>query len=375
MNRQPIQLAARAHCRSRSAAPSPSADRRPDDRPTLRPLPLPPNPPPRHVRTRSQRRRPGSVARAPSSATARLVPRLTRVSACSWADAHRTSISPRRPRPPLRTLPPSSRRLQVQPVHEPPGRSVPLHLRFAPARLALTPPSSLLQAPSSSSPPSLRTLPLLQPVDRRPAPLGPSFSGPRSQSGRSCLPASRTSTGRSRRSRSMPTSVRPDPHRMAGKQARRARGRGARGRAEGRGSRWREWTGEKEQATTCRRTVGRAGVLAPGQHLASSQLARPAPLLPPPARRSPEVITPKRARVDTVVPSRPHRTSSLTALMATGFIWVRYSLVIKPVNYSLAAVRPLLFSPPSSRTRAAHRPACTRKCGRSGPVRVRRPID
>jgi hypothetical protein len=29
-----------------------------------------------------------------------------------------------------------------------------------------------------------------------------------------------------------------------------------------------------------------------------------------------------------------------TALAATGFIWVRYSLVITPVNYSLAAVRP-----------------------------------
>ena len=27
-----------------------------------------------------------------------------------------------------------------------------------------------------------------------------------------------------------------------------------------------------------------------------------------------------------------------TALAATGFIWVRYSLVITPVNYSLAAV-------------------------------------
>jgi len=27
-----------------------------------------------------------------------------------------------------------------------------------------------------------------------------------------------------------------------------------------------------------------------------------------------------------------------TALMATGFIWVRYSLVITPINYSLAAV-------------------------------------
>ena len=28
----------------------------------------------------------------------------------------------------------------------------------------------------------------------------------------------------------------------------------------------------------------------------------------------------------------------LAALTATGFIWVRYSLVIKPINYSLAAV-------------------------------------
>jgi hypothetical protein len=33
--------------------------------------------------------------------------------------------------------------------------------------------------------------------------------------------------------------------------------------------------------------------------------------------------------------------SALVALAATGFIWVRYSLVITPVNYSLAAVRPL----------------------------------
>lgn len=31
--------------------------------------------------------------------------------------------------------------------------------------------------------------------------------------------------------------------------------------------------------------------------------------------------------------------SALAALAATGFIWVRYSLVITPVNYSLAAVR------------------------------------
>jgi len=30
--------------------------------------------------------------------------------------------------------------------------------------------------------------------------------------------------------------------------------------------------------------------------------------------------------------------SQNVALAATGFIWVRYSLVIKPVNYSLAAV-------------------------------------
>ena len=33
---------------------------------------------------------------------------------------------------------------------------------------------------------------------------------------------------------------------------------------------------------------------------------------------------------------------SVIALAATGFIWVRYSLVITPVNYSLAAVRPTL---------------------------------
>lgn len=33
--------------------------------------------------------------------------------------------------------------------------------------------------------------------------------------------------------------------------------------------------------------------------------------------------------------------SAFVALAATGFIWVRYSLVITPVNYSLAAVRPL----------------------------------
>jgi hypothetical protein len=31
-------------------------------------------------------------------------------------------------------------------------------------------------------------------------------------------------------------------------------------------------------------------------------------------------------------------TSTPTALAATGFIWVRYSLVIYPINYSLAAV-------------------------------------
>lgn len=31
--------------------------------------------------------------------------------------------------------------------------------------------------------------------------------------------------------------------------------------------------------------------------------------------------------------------SSLVALAATGLIWVRYSFVITPVNYSLAAVR------------------------------------
>ena len=33
------------------------------------------------------------------------------------------------------------------------------------------------------------------------------------------------------------------------------------------------------------------------------------------------------------------RTLRGIALAATGFIWVRYSLVITPVNYSLAAVR------------------------------------
>lgn len=39
--------------------------------------------------------------------------------------------------------------------------------------------------------------------------------------------------------------------------------------------------------------------------------------------------------------NRPHLFSNrwrITALAATGFIWVRYSLVIKPINYSLAAV-------------------------------------
>jgi hypothetical protein len=39
--------------------------------------------------------------------------------------------------------------------------------------------------------------------------------------------------------------------------------------------------------------------------------------------------------------SRPAEKLSLSqniALAATGFIWVRYSLVITPVNYSLAAV-------------------------------------
>ncbi|KAH9983629.1 mitochondrial pyruvate carrier [Russula compacta] len=39
--------------------------------------------------------------------------------------------------------------------------------------------------------------------------------------------------------------------------------------------------------------------------------------------------------------SRPADKLSMSqniALAATGFIWVRYSLVIKPVNYSLAAV-------------------------------------
>lgn len=32
------------------------------------------------------------------------------------------------------------------------------------------------------------------------------------------------------------------------------------------------------------------------------------------------------------------------ALTATGFIWVRYSLVITPINYSLAAVCSLVFA-------------------------------
>jgi hypothetical protein len=39
--------------------------------------------------------------------------------------------------------------------------------------------------------------------------------------------------------------------------------------------------------------------------------------------------------------SRPADKLSMsqnTALAATGFIWVRYSLVITPINYSLAAV-------------------------------------
>ncbi|KAI0250169.1 UPF0041-domain-containing protein [Lactifluus subvellereus] len=39
--------------------------------------------------------------------------------------------------------------------------------------------------------------------------------------------------------------------------------------------------------------------------------------------------------------SRPADKLSVSqnvALAATGFIWVRYSLVIKPINYSLAAV-------------------------------------
>ena len=36
---------------------------------------------------------------------------------------------------------------------------------------------------------------------------------------------------------------------------------------------------------------------------------------------------------------RPCVLSRTTALAATGFIWVRYSLVITPINYSLAAVR------------------------------------
>jgi hypothetical protein len=41
-----------------------------------------------------------------------------------------------------------------------------------------------------------------------------------------------------------------------------------------------------------------------------------------------------------VLPSPMHIMPSLmTALFATGVIWVRYSFVITPVNYSLAAVR------------------------------------
>jgi len=37
-------------------------------------------------------------------------------------------------------------------------------------------------------------------------------------------------------------------------------------------------------------------------------------------------------------PAEKLSTSQNIALAATGFIWVRYSLVITPVNYSLAAV-------------------------------------
>jgi len=37
-------------------------------------------------------------------------------------------------------------------------------------------------------------------------------------------------------------------------------------------------------------------------------------------------------------PAEKLSTSQNLALAATGFIWVRYSLVITPVNYSLAAV-------------------------------------
>jgi len=37
-------------------------------------------------------------------------------------------------------------------------------------------------------------------------------------------------------------------------------------------------------------------------------------------------------------PAENLSVSQNLALTATGFIWVRYSLVIKPINYSLAAV-------------------------------------
>jgi len=37
-------------------------------------------------------------------------------------------------------------------------------------------------------------------------------------------------------------------------------------------------------------------------------------------------------------PAEKLSVSQNVALAATGFIWVRYSLVIKPINYSLAAV-------------------------------------
>lgn len=46
--------------------------------------------------------------------------------------------------------------------------------------------------------------------------------------------------------------------------------------------------------------------------------------------------------------SRPAEKLSVPqnlALAATGFIWVRYSLVITPINYSLAAVSSLFSAP------------------------------
>ena len=54
-------------------------------------------------------------------------------------------------------------------------------------------------------------------------------------------------------------------------------------------------------------------------------------------------------------PSLPFVDSCELALAATGFIWVRYSMVITPINYSLGAVRLLsallgLSHPSSSRS-------------------------